>query len=25
MEFFVRNGKAWGVRCGTRIYQRIEE
>lgn len=25
MEFFVRNGKAWGVRCGTRIYHRIEE
>lgn len=25
MEFLVRDGKAWGVRCGTRIYQRFEE
>lgn len=24
MRFLIRNGKAWGVRCGTRIYQRIE-
>ena len=24
MEFFVRNGKAWGVRCYTRMYQRVE-
>lgn len=25
MEFFVRNGKAWAVRCNTRVYQRIED
>lgn len=23
MEAFIRNGHAWGVRCGSRIYQRI--
>jgi hypothetical protein len=22
MEFFIRNGQAWGVRCGSRIYSR---
>ena len=25
MEFYIRNGKAWAVRCYTRIYQRLEE
>lgn len=25
IEFLVANGKAWGVRCGTRIYHRIAE
>jgi hypothetical protein len=25
MEFFIRNGKAWGVRCGSRIYSREDE
>lgn len=24
MEFYIRNGKAWAVRCYTRIYQRLE-
>ena len=24
-EFLIRNGKAWGVRCGTRVFNRIEE
>ena len=23
IEFFVRNGKAWGCRCGSRIYLRV--
>jgi len=23
MTFYIRNGQAWGVRCGTRIYQRV--
>lgn len=22
LRFYIRNGKAWGVKCGTRIYQR---
>ena len=25
MEFFIRNGQAWGVRCGSRIYSREDE
>ena len=24
MEFYIRNGQAWAVRCYTRIYQRID-
>lgn len=24
MEFYIRGGRAWGVRCGTRIYQRAD-
>jgi len=24
-EFLIRNGKAWSVRCGTRVFNRIEE
>jgi hypothetical protein len=24
-EFLIRNGKAWGVRCGSRIYSREDE
>lgn len=24
-QFYIRNGKAWGVRCGSRIYQRAAE
>lgn len=24
MRFLIRNGKAWGVRCYTRVFQRIE-
>lgn len=24
MRFLIRNGHAWGVRCGTRVFQRIE-
>lgn len=23
LEFFVRGGKAWGVRCGSRVYQEL--
>lgn len=23
VEFFIRDGQAWGVRCGTRIFERI--
>lgn len=23
-EFLIRNGRAWGVRCGTRVFERIE-
>lgn len=25
LEAFIRNGKAWGVRCGSRVYGRVEE
>ena len=25
MRFLIRNGKAWGVRCYTRVFQRINE
>lgn len=25
VEFYFRNGKTWGVRCGTRIFQRIKD
>ena len=24
-RFYLRNGKAWGVKCGSRIYQRVKE
>jgi len=24
-EFLIRDGKAWGVRCGTRVFERMEE
>lgn len=24
-RFYIRNGKAWGVKCGSRIYQRVAE
>ena len=24
-EALIRSRKAWGLRCGTRVYQRIEE
>jgi len=23
-EFLIRNGKAWGVRCGTRVFSRVD-
>lgn len=23
-RFYIRNGKAWGVRCGSRIYQKVK-
>jgi len=23
MEALIRNGRAWAVRCGSRIYQRV--
>lgn len=23
-EFLIRNGKAWGVRCGTRVFNRVD-
>ena len=23
-EFYIRDGKAWAVRCGNRMYQRVE-
>ncbi len=23
LRFYIRNGKAWGVKCGTRIHQRV--
>ena len=22
-EFLIRDGKAWGVRCGTRVFERL--
>lgn len=25
LQFFLRNGKAWAVKCGSRIYQRVKE
>lgn len=25
VEFYIRDGRAWGVLCGNRIYQRVEE
>ena len=25
LQFYIRNGKAWGVKCGTRIYQRVKD
>ena len=25
LEFFIRNGRAWGVRCGSRIFMREDE
>lgn len=24
-EFLIRDGRAWGVRCGTRVFERIDE
>ena len=24
-RFYLRDGNAWGVKCGSRIYQRISE
>ena len=24
VEFYIRDGRAWGVLCGNRIYQRVE-
>jgi hypothetical protein len=24
-RFYLRDGKAWGVKCGSRIYQRADE
>ena len=24
VEFFIRDGRAWGVRCGTRVFERID-
>jgi len=23
-EFLIRNGRAWGVRCGTRVFNRVD-
>lgn len=23
-RFYIRDGKAWGVKCGSRIYQKVE-
>jgi len=23
-EFLIRNGKAWAVRCGTRVFNRVD-
>ena len=24
-RFYIRDGEAWGVKCGSRIYQRVDE